>query len=287
MFQMAMSPRYLNQSETDIDADIVQAKEDLGSSTVILGHHYQRDEVVKHADYRGDSFKLSQLAAERKEAEYIVFCGVHFMAESADILSASYQKVLLPDLSAGCSMADMADIDQVEECWEDLNEICTDRIIPLTYMNSEANLKAFCGRNGGAVCTSTNARAVIEWAFEQGDRLLFFPDQHLGRNTGAKMGYALDDMIVWDPYKDFGGNCVEKIKDAPIILWKGHCSVHQRFTTDQIKNAREAHPDINVIVHPECKYEVVGMADENGSTEYIIKRITESPPGSKWGGGWY
>jgi quinolinate synthase len=282
MFQMPLPPKYLKLSETETDAKIAEAKADLGPSTVILGHHYQRDEVIKFADYRGDSFKLSQLAAGRKEANYIVFCGVHFMAESADILSGPHQQVVLPDMSAGCSMADMADIDQVEECWETLNEVCQDKIVPITYMNSAANLKAFCGRWGGAVCTSSNAKAVIKWAFGQGDRLLFFPDQHLGRNTAVKMGYALDDMVVWDPYKDLGGNGLEKIKDSPIVLWKGHCSVHQRFTTDQVKRAREAHPDIRVIVHPECKYEVVQMADEDGSTEYIIKRVTESPPGSKW-----
>ncbi len=276
---------YLHLPGPELDRRIAAAKAALGSRLVILGHHYQRDEIIKWADYRGDSFKLSQLAADRKEAEYIVFCGVHFMAESADILSAPSQKVILPNLAAGCSMADMANIDDVEECWQALTETIEDTIIPITYMNSAANLKAFVGRNGGIVCTSSNAVAVYEWAFQQGKRLLFFPDQHLGRNTGLKFGVPLDEMVVWDPTKPRGGNSPEALRGARIVLWQGWCSTHLRFTAGQIAAARQRFPGARIVVHPECTMEVVQAADENGSTEYINKRISESPPGSIWGVG--
>jgi len=285
MFQRPLPPEYRNLSEEETDHRIGAAKAALGRSLVILGHHYQRDEIIKFADFRGDSFKLSQLAAGREDAEYIVFCGVHFMAESADILSADYQKVILPNLSAGCSMADMANIAQVEACWRYLQSVLGGGIVPITYMNSAANLKAFCGRNGGAVCTSSNAPSILEWAFTQGERVLFFPDQHLGRNTGYKMGIPLEKMVLWDPHYKEGGLSDERLKKSKIILWKGHCSVHQRFTVEQIRAAREMHPDINILVHPECSFEVVQESDYNGSTEYIIKKIEEAPPGSKWGVG--
>jgi quinolinate synthase len=283
LFQQPLPDEIRSLSDAETDARITQAREILGAKIVILGHHYQRDEIIKHADCRGDSFKLSQLAAERKDADYIIFCGVHFMAESADILSADYQKVILPNLNAGCSMADMADIYQVEECWENLQEIgVADDVMPITYMNSAANLKAFVGRNGGAVCTSSNARSVLEWAFKQRSKVLFFPDQHLGRNTGYAMGIPLDQMRVWDPSEEFGDNSPEAIRDAKILLWKGHCSVHGRFTADQIRQARETHPGVNVVVHPECPLDVVLAADCNGSTEYIINVINKAEYGSKW-----
>jgi len=238
--------------------------------------------VVKFADYRGDSLKLSQLAASRREAEFIVFCGVHFMAESADILSADHQVVILPDLNAGCSMADMASLEQVEVCWEELAG-CTDaRIVPLTYINSTAAIKAFVGRNGGAVCTSSNARKVMEWALARGDKGLFLPDEHLGRNTAYRMGISLDQMAVWNPYQESGGLSPEEIRQARIFLWKGHCSVHQRFLPEHVERVRAKYPGIRVIVHPECKWEVCQLADEVGSTEYILKRVTEAPPGSQW-----
>jgi quinolinate synthase len=237
---------------------------------------------VKFADYRGDSLKLSQLAASRREAEFIVFCGVHFMAESADILSADHQVVILPDLNAGCSMADMANLEQVEVCWEELAG-CTDaRIVPLTYINSTAAIKAFVGRNGGAVCTSSNARKVMEWALARGDKGLFLPDEHLGRNTAYRMGISLDQMAVWNPYQESGGLSPEEIRQARIFLWKGHCSVHQRFLPEHVERVRAKYPGIRVIVHPECKWEVCQLADEVGSTEYILKRVTEAPPGSQW-----
>jgi quinolinate synthase len=273
---------YVELSEQELDARIARAKAALGSRLVILGHHYQRDEVVKFADYRGDSLKLSQLAASRREAEFIVFCGVHFMAESADILSADHQVVILPDLNAGCSMADMASLEQVEVCWEELAG-CTDaRIVPITYINSTAAIKAFVGRNGGAVCTSSNARKVMEWALARGDKGLFLPDEHLGRNTAYRMGISLDQMAVWNPYQESGGLSPEEIRQARIFLWKGHCSVHQRFLPEHVERVRAKYPGIRVIVHPECKWEVCQLADEVGSTEYILKRVTEAPPGSQW-----
>jgi quinolinate synthase len=265
-----------------IEARIVAAKAALGERLVVLGHHYQRDEVIRHADFTGDSFKLAQLAATRPKAQFIVFCGVHFMAESADILSAAHQTVILPDLTAGCTMADMAEIDQVEDCWETVTGAVGDEILPVTYMNSTAALKAFVGRHAGAVCTSSNARAVLEWAFRQKRRALFFPDQHLGRNTGYRMGIPLEEMLVWDPYEDHGGLSDDQMRGARILLWKGHCSVHNRFTPEMVDKRRAQIPDLRVIVHPECRFEVAQKADAIGSTEGIIKAIAESPAGTKW-----
>src|SRR5271157_224188 len=273
---------YVALSEPELEERIAGAKAELGSHLVILGHHYQRDEVVKFADFRGDSLKLSQLAARRPEAKYIVFCGVHFMAESADILSADHQIVILPDLNAGCSMADMADLEQVESCWEELNRVTGAEIVPVTYINSTAAIKAFVGRNGGAVCTSSNCRKVMEWALARGEKALFLPDEHLGRNTGYRMGIPLDQMAVWNPWKDAGGLSEEEMRKARIFLWKGHCSVHLRFLPQHVERARQAHPGIRVITHPECSWEVCQLADEVGSTEYIVKRVVESPPGSQW-----
>jgi quinolinate synthase len=264
---------------------IAEARRKLGSRCVVLGHHYQREDIIQFADYRGDSFNLARWAAERGEAEFIVFCGVHFMAESADILSQPHQTVVLPNMSAGCSMADMADPDDVYACWDELQAAGITDVIPVTYMNSAASLKAFCGRNGGIVCTSSNAGKVYDWAFERGSKLLFFPDQHLGRNTGVKKGISLDEMAVWDytkPFGSLGGNTVEDLERARVILWKGHCSVHRRFTVAQIEKARAEHPGIKVIVHPECTMEVVQAADMDGSTEVITRTITEAPAGSKW-----
>ena len=273
---------YVELSEQELDERIARAKAELGARLVILGHHYQRDEVVKFADYRGDSLKLSQLAASRPEAEYIVFCGVHFMAESADILSAGHQVVILPDLNAGCSMADMADLEQVEVCWEELDQATRAKIVPVTYINSTAAIKAFVGRNGGAVCTSSNARKIMEWALARGEKALFLPDEHLGRNTAYRLGIPLEQMAVWDPRRAAGGLTDEEIKQARIFLWKGHCSVHQRFLPEHVERARKNHPGIRVITHPECSFEVCQLADEVGSTEYIRKRVVESPPGSRW-----
>jgi quinolinate synthase len=282
--QVPLPPEYVTMAPAELDARIAAAKAQLGSRLMILGHHYQRDEIIKFADARGDSFKLSQLAAERKESEYIVFCGVHFMAESADILSGPHQKVILPNMAAGCSMADMAPTDDVLDCWTQLVETLGPEhgIVPVTYMNSAAALKAFCGRNGGIVCTSSNARQVLRWALERGRKILFFPDQHLGRNTALAMGYSLDDMVVWAPGRDLGGNPPEALERATFILWKGHCSVHGRFRPEQILEARRKFPNVRVVVHPECVREVVELADCSGSTEYIIKVVTESPPGSIW-----
>jgi quinolinate synthase len=282
MLQTILPDRFTRLNDTELDDRIRDAREKLGRRLVILGHHYQRDEVIKFADVRGDSFKLAQWAANRKDAEYIVFCGVHFMAESADILSADYQKVLLPDMSAGCSMADMAALDQVESCWEDLARVTTDTIIPITYMNSAANIKAFCGRHGGAVCTSSNSAAVMRWALERADKILFLPDQHLGRNTGYGLGLRLEEMPVWDPYEELGGNSAEVLNNSRVILWKGHCSVHQRFLPQHVAQVRQRHPGIRVISHPECRFDVVQLSDEVGSTEHIIKCLTQSPAGTKW-----
>jgi quinolinate synthase len=283
--------RYLRLSDDEMDERIAAAKRTLGSRVVILGHHYQRDEVIKFADFTGDSLKLSRAAATKHEAEYIVFCGVHFMAESADILRAPHQKVVLPDLAAGCSMADMAAPDQLEMAWRELEQLAvpTDAIengrqgvIPVTYINSSAAIKAFVGAHGGIVCTSTNAAAVMKWAWERGDTLLMLPDQHLGRNTGWKMGVPLDEMAVWDPNEMWGGLDAEQLKKARLILWKGHCSVHTRFTTQQIDAFRQQHPQGRVIAHPECTLDVVRAADESGSTEYIINAVKNSPPGTTW-----
>ena len=273
---------YLLVPDNTLDERIAAAKAALGKDVVILGHHYQRDEVVKFADFRGDSLKLSQQAADA-DAKYIVFCGVHFMAESADILRRGNQIVVLPDLSAGCSMADMADIGQVEACWDELKGATdTSKIIPVTYMNSTAAIKSFTGEHGGSACTSSNAAAVMKWAFERGEKVLFLPDEHLGRNTAYRMGIPLDEMIVWDPYQELGGNSPEDIAKARVLLWKGYCSVHQRFTPEQIAKVRRENPGVRVIVHPECKFEVAQAADEIGSTEGIIRVIKAAPPGSKW-----
>ena len=273
---------YLLVPDTRLDERIAAAKTKLGKDVVILGHHYQRDEVVKFADFRGDSLKLSQQAAEA-EGKYIVFCGVHFMAESADILRREHQLVVLPDLNAGCSMADMADIGQVEACWEELGSVLdTKRVVPVTYMNSTAAIKSFTGDNGGAICTSSNAAAVMKWAFQQGDKVLFLPDEHLGRNIGYRMGIALDEMAVWDPFQELGGNRPEELRKAKIILWKGYCSVHQRFLPEHVAKVRREYPGIRVIAHPECRFEVCQAADEIGSTEGIIKTIKASPAGTAW-----
>ena len=274
---------YMRTSPDELDRRIAEARAALGSQLVILGHHYQRNEIIKYADLRGDSFKLSQYAASQREAEKIVFCGVHFMAETADILSAPHQKVILPNLMAGCSMADMAQIDDVLDCWDDLHDVFGQGgVVPITYMNSTADIKALCGRNGGIVCTSTNAPATFQWALEQGERILFLPDQHLGRNTGLKMGIGLEEMLVWNPFKPLGGHTQAELSRAKLVLWQGHCSVHTRFTVPQIDDARRRFPQVNVVVHPECTMEVVDAADFNGSTEYIIKTVTEAPPGSVW-----
>ena len=275
---------YLKLKPEVIDARIAEAKKALGTRLVVLGHHYQRDEVIKYADLRGDSFKLSQFAASQPDAEFIVFCGVHFMAETANILAQPHQKVILPNLTAGCSMADMAHIDDVLDCWDDLQRVLggDGGITPITYMNSTAPIKALCGRNNGIVCTSSNAPATFRWALGQGRRILFIPDQHLGRNTGVKLGIGLDEMLVWNPFKPLGGHTPEALRRARLILWQGHCSVHTRFNVKQIAQARAKHPNVKVVVHPECTKEVVDLADSNGSTEYIIKVIKESAPGSVW-----
>jgi quinolinate synthase len=282
MAQVALPAPITSASPEEVQERITAARQALGRRLVILGHHYQRDEVIRHADFTGDSFKLAQLAATRPEADYILFCGVHFMAESADILSAPHQKVILPDMNAGCTMADMADIDQVERAWEDVTAVIGDDILPVTYMNSTAALKAFVGRHGGAVCTSSNARAVMEWAFRQRPRVLFFPDQNLGRNTGYRMGIPLEQMPVFDPYEDRGGLTDDDMRGSRVILWKGHCSVHNRFTPEMVDARRAQIPGVRVIVHPECRFEVAQKADEIGSTEGILKAVRESAPGTKW-----
>ena len=288
---------YALLSGDELDARIAAARARLGERVVILGHHYQRDEIIKWADARGDSFKLAQYAAERPTAEYIIFCGVHFMAESADILSQPHQKVILPNPAAGCSMADMANIAEVEECWESLDTIgaLADEVnaadplhplagvIPVTYMNSAADLKAFCGEHGGIVCTSSNARQVLEWAFARGRRVLFFPDEHLGRNTALAMGIDPAEIVVWDQRRAMGG--IEDdatILNSKVLLWKGFCSTHQRFAPEQVRKAREDYPGVKVLVHPECRHEVVELADLAGSTEYILAQVEAAPPGTIW-----
>jgi quinolinate synthase len=284
-WQRDIPQEYWRLTAEELKERIARARRILGERCVVLGHHYQREDIIQFADVRGDSFKLAQWAAQRAEAEFIVFCGVHFMAESADILSRPHQKVILPNMSAGCSMADMADPEDVYACWEELQELALGHIMPVTYINSAAALKAFCGRHGGIVCTSSNAQKILQWAIERADKILFFPDQHLGRNTGLKLGLSLEEMPVWDytlPYGSLGGNREEALRRAKIILWKGHCSVHQRFTVQQIEEARRRYPDVKVIVHPECRMEVVQAADMDGSTEFIARIIQEAPPGSKW-----
>jgi quinolinate synthase len=293
--QTPLDERYSDATPEELDARIAAAKATLGERLFILGHHYQRDEIIAWADARGDSYRLSVLAQQRPQAEYIVFCGVHFMAESADILTGDHQQVILPDLNAGCSMADMAHIDEVEEAWDALAEVTdVDRIVPITYMNSSAALKAFVGRNGGAVCTSTNARAILEWALGVGeragrdvagargggDKVLFFPDQHLGRNTGVAMGYGLDKMRVWDPRRERGGLTEAECKEATLLLWRGHCSIHQRFRPEQVHAVRAEHPDGTVVIHPESPHETILLADRVGSTDFIIKTVEEAPAGS-------
>ncbi|WP_101524102.1 quinolinate synthase NadA [Nocardioides houyundeii] len=277
-------------SDPDLVARAAAAKAALGDRVFVLGHHYQRDEVIAFADVTGDSFKLARDAAARPAAEFIVFCGVHFMAESADILTSDSQKVILPDLAAGCSMADMARLAQVEDAWDAMADAgIQDSVVPVTYMNSSADIKAFCGRNGGVVCTSSNADVALEWAFDQrpeapgGAKVLFLPDQHLGRNTAVlKMGFSLGDCVVWDPLLPGGGLTPDQLRDARVILWRGHCSVHGRFTEEVVDELRAKHPGINVLVHPECRHEVVLKADLVGSTEFIIKTIEAAAPGSTW-----
>jgi len=264
-----------------MDERIAAARRALGTSTILLGHHYQRDEVIRFADFTGDSYKLSKAAAET-DAQYIVFCGVHFMAESADVLGHPGQQVILPDLNAGCSMADMAEIGQVEDCWETLlgSGVTETDILPLTYMNSSAAIKAFCGERGGLVCTSSNARGAFEWAFRRAKKILFLPDQHLGRNTGYAMGIPLTEMVVYDPWQLNGGITPQRLREAKVILWKGHCSVHQRFLPEHVDKVRAKYPGIQVIVHPECRLEVCQKADALGSTERLIKLVEQAPEGS-------
>ena len=271
-------------SDPDLVERANQARSSLGDRAMILGHHYQRDEVIAYADIRGDSFKLAQAAADNPSAEFIFFCGVHFMAESADILTTQNQKVILPDLAAGCSMADMATAAQVEDCWQELEKLgVAKKTIPITYMNSSAAIKAFTGENNGAVCTSSNAMRAMKWAFEKGEKVLFLPDQHLGRNTAVlSLGLKLEDCVIWNPWKPSGGLSEAQIKMAKVILWRGHCSVHGRFTVENIENVRSLLPQVKVLVHPECQHEVVAKADVVGSTEMIIKTVTDSPSGSKW-----
>jgi quinolinate synthase len=276
--------RYLRLSDDEMDSRIAAAKKALGDRLVILGHHYQRDEVIKFADFTGDSLKLARAISTRATAEFIVFCGVHFMAESADILRAPHQKVILPDLAAGCSMADMAASDQLETAWRELADMGVDTtaIVPVTYINSSADVKAFVGAHGGVVCTSTNAAAVMKWAWERGEKIMMLPDQHLGRNTGWKMGVALERMVVWDPLEPHGALTPEQVSQATLILWKGHCSVHTRFNVAQIEAFRKKYPEGKVIAHPECTLDVVQAADLSGSTEYIIDAVKKSPAGTVW-----
>jgi len=288
---------YRAVAREELDARIQRVREEWGSRLLILGHHYQQDPVIAHADLRGDSYKLAALAAEHDECEVIVFCGVHFMAETADIVANRPERlekrggrrvpVILPDLRAGCSLADMADIDSVEECWRQIGEVIdTDDVMPITYVNSAADLKAFCGRHGGIVCTSSNARAALEWAFAQRSRVLFFPDQHLGRNTALAMGVPLQAMPIWNPREpELGGNAPADIEQSRVLLWRGHCSVHQMFLPEHIELFRRRWPDIKVIVHPECPSQVVQMADQSGSTGQILEAIESSPPGTRWGVG--
>jgi quinolinate synthase len=291
LYQPPLPSRYTELSGDELRAGIRKFKDRLGRRLVILGHHYQRDDVIAFADFTGDSLKLSQLAAEQADAEYIVFCGVHFMAESADILSSDAQKIILPDLSAGCSMADMADIDDAEEAWSFLTQAAGMPITPVTYVNSSAAVKAFVGRNDGACCTSSNAKMVLEWALygatpggatDAGHKVLFLPDQHLGRNSAYALGWPLESMVLYDPEQPDGGLSAQQVRDARFILWQGHCSVHQLFNVDQVEGIRALDHAYRIVVHPECPWEVCQRADEVGSTEYIIKTVREAPAGSYW-----
>jgi quinolinate synthase len=288
VWQTAIPEEYGRLTDAQLHRRIQSARDTLGQRLVILGHHYQQDGVIAFADFTGDSYELSRKAAQEKGIEFVIFCGVHFMAESADILTEPAVRVILPDLGAGCSMADMANLDQTLECWEQLKEICPDQlIVPITYMNSSAAIKAFVGEHCGAVCTSSNCRAVLQWALEkatpgQKTKVLFFPDQHLGRNTAYSMGYPLDRMALWDPRQDLGGNEPEALRQADFVLWKGHCSVHQLFRPEHVDQVREKYPKMKVIVHPECRWEVVQKADMTGSTAMIVKTIESAPPGSQW-----
>src|SRR3954462_3280152 len=293
VWQQPLPEIYTQLTDAELRLRIESAKEALGSRLAILGHHYQQDAVIDFADFTGDSYELSRRAAEQTGVEYVVFCGVHFMAESADILTDESVRVILPDLGAGCSMADMANLDQTLDCWAQLEELCPDQtIVPITYMNSSAAIKAFVGEHGGAVCTSSNCRNVLEWALRGGAveghvpgrkvKVLFFPDQHLGRNTAYAMGYPLDRMVVWDPRQDLGGNDARSLRDADFVLWKGHCSVHALFRPEHVDQARAKFRGIKVIVHPECKWEVVQKADMAGSTAYIVDQVRKAPPGTEW-----
>ncbi len=291
VWQQPLPEVYAHLSDEQLRSRIASAKASLGKKLVILGHHYQQDGIIDFSDFTGDSFELSRKAAEQSQAQYVVFCGVHFMAESADILTEKHVRVILPDLGAGCSMADMANLEQTLDCWQQLQEHCPDQlIVPITYMNSTAAIKAFVGEHGGAVCTSSNCRSILEWALNQGKgegsarrvKILFFPDQHLGRNTAYAMGYALDRMVVWDPGQELGGNDPRRIREADFVLWKGHCSVHQLFRPEHVDQVRAKYPGMKVIVHPECRWEVAQKADLTGSTAYIVKQIEQAPAGSQW-----
>jgi quinolinate synthase len=288
MKTVATLPRPITDYQTLSAAELCRrtaaAKQVLGEQVMVLGHNYQRDEVIQHADFRGDSLLLAKIAAERSDRPYVVFCGVHFMAETADILSRSNQTVILPDMAAGCSMADMAAIEQVDQCWEALGRVIPVEaaVMPVVYVNSAAVLKAFCGEHGGITCTSSNAKAVLEWSWGRREKVLFFPDEHLGRNTANRMGIPREQMIVWDPYQPNGGNTRDAIARAKLILWKGHCSVHQMFQPAHVAHFRKQYPDGTVIVHPECHEDVVNKADLVGSTEYIIRTVTAAPPGTIW-----
>jgi quinolinate synthase len=280
--QRSLDASYTDATEADLESRIRAAKSTLGERCVILGHHYQRDGVIQFADFRGDSYQLAQDAAAQSACEFIVFCGVHFMAESADVLRQPHQQVLLPDLAAGCSMADMAAIDQAEECWETLEALFPGETTPITYMNSTAAIKALCGANGGVVCTSSNAAAAFRWARAQRPRVLFLPDEHLGRNTAHGLGTPLDDMVVWDPHREWGGNTEAALRAAQVILWKGCCSIHQRFLPEHVALWRARVPDVQVLVHPECRFEVCQIADHVGSTSFIIRTVAAAPPGTAW-----
>ena len=274
---------YLGLADEEMEVRIQAAKAALGDRLVVLGHHYQRDEVIKFADYTGDSFKLARSIAKHPTADYIIFCGVHFMAESADILALPHQRVILPDLAAGCSMADMVAPDQLETCWNELEQMgVAARVVPMTYINCAAAVKSFVGERGGTICTSSNAEASLRWGWRQREKILFMPDQHLGRNTAWKMGVSLDDMVVWDPYEPFGGLTKAELDRAKLILWKGHCSVHVRFTVKQLEAVRRQYPGIRVIVHPEVPFDVLRAADDSGSTEYILKTVRDAPAGTTW-----